>query len=325
MFYKGKNVLVAGGAGLLGQSLIPKLLEQGAHVRATQYKHRRIEIEHKNLEVVSCDLMDMDQARQAFKNMDIVFLSAGKVRGAKETKEDPSSLILHILDLHTKLFSLAAAFGAERCAFISSSFVYPDTGRPSVESEGFDGDTFVKTHYGIGWTFRYLETLCKHFALSTKTRYSIIRPTSYYGPFDNFNLGECHVIPALIVKAAQRMNPFEVWGKGEEVRSFTYVDDVAEGVMLAVEKYAEAQGINICTKNSNRVREAMELILELSDFKPEIRFDSTKPTTISYRVSDPSKAKQVLGWEAKVSLRDGLQKTIQWYMERQKVPAGSAA
>lgn len=294
-------------------------------MRATQYKHRRIEIEHKNLEVVYCDLMNTDQAREAFKDMDIVFLSAGKVRGIKETKEDASSLILHILDLHTKLLSLAAASGAERCAFISSSFVYPDTGRPSVESEGFNGDPFVTTHYGIGWTFRYLETLCKHFALATKTSYCIIRPTSYYGPHDNFNLGECHVIPALIVKAAQQMNPFEVWGRGVEVRSFTYVDDVAEGLMVAVEKYAEAKGINICSKNSYSVKEVIELIFEIFMFKPEIRFDTTKPTSISYRVSDPAKAKQILGWEAKVSLSDGLRKTIQWYIERRKTLTGGAA
>ncbi len=321
-FYNGKNVLVAGGSGLLGQALIPKLLEAGAHVRATQYTSRRIALRHPRLEIVACDLMEKDQARAAFKDMDIIFLAAAKIRGAKGIKEDASSLILYNLELHAGLIALAASMGAERCAFVSSSYMYPDTGKPNVESEGFEGDPFIPTSYGIGWMIRYLETLCKYFHGTSKTRYAIARPTAYYGPHDNFNPGECHVIPALIVKAAQRMDPFEVWGLGEETRSFTYVEDLAEGLILTVEKYAEAEGINICSAEACQVKDALGLILELFDFHPEIRFDAAKPVMIPYRVSDPAKAKEVLGWEARVSLREGLRKTIQWYLESQKAAAG---
>ncbi len=317
MFYKGKNVLVAGGAGLLGQCLIPKLLDQGAYVRATEYKTRRIGLSHKRLEIISCDLMNPEQSRAAFKGMDIVFLTAAKIRGAKGIKEDASSLILYNLNLHARLIALAASAGVERCAFISSSYAYPDTGRPNVENEAFVGDPYIPTNYGIGWLMRYLETLCKHFHRTTKTRYVIIRPTAYYGPHDNFNLGECHVIPAFIVKAVLRMNPFEVWGNGEEVRSFTYIEDLAEGLMLAVEKYAEAEGINICTKESCRVKDVLAAVLDLLDFHPEIRFDSTKPTMIPYRVSDPGKAKEILGWQAKIGSQEGLQRTIDWYLGQQ--------
>ncbi len=325
MFYKGKNVLVAGGAGLVGQSLIPKLLEQGAYVRATQYKSRRLELKHKNLEVVPCDLLNPADSRAAFKGMDIVFLTAAKVRGAKGIKEEASSLILYNLELHSRLIALAAESGAERCALISSSYVYPDTGRANTEDEAFAGDPYIPTNYGIGWMLRYLETLCKHFHMTTKTRYAIIRPTAYYGPHDNFNLGECHVVPAFIVKAVQRMNPFEVWGKGEEIRSFTHVDDLTEGLMLTVEKYAEAEGINICSKESYPVKKVLETVLELVGFQPELRFDATKPVMIPVRVSDPAKARAVLGWESRMGLREGLKQTIDWYLQQQTAASGRNA
>ncbi|OGW68857.1 MAG: hypothetical protein A2036_01085 [Omnitrophica bacterium GWA2_50_21] len=311
--YKGKNVLVAGGGGLIGQNLIMQLLAAGAHVRATQHQSRRISVQHKNLEIVTCDLLRGAEAQEIFQDMDLVFIAAARIRGAKGIKEDPSGIILYNLDLHSKLIHLAAKMKAERCAFVSSSYVYPHTGRPNVEAEGFEGDPWIPMNYGIGWCNRYLETLCRHFHMTSRTKYAIIRPTAIYGPFDNFNLDECHVIPALIVKAVNRMNPYEIWGNGEDVRCFTYAEDVAEGLLLTMKKYAEAKPLNICCKDAHRVKDVISTILGILGFSPEIRFNSSKPSLIPYKVSDPGMAKTILGWKARTSLEEGLKKTIQWY------------
>ncbi len=313
MFYHGKNVLVAGGAGLIGQTLIRHLLREGAHVRATQYKSRTITLEDKNLQVVPCDLTRDEEARSVFKNMDIVFLAAARVRGAKQIKEDPSGLILYNLNLHAKLFHLAAETGIERCIHISSSYVYPDTGKPNVESEGFQADP-CQAIYGLGWFHRYLETLCKHFHHHSKTKFAVIRPTAYYGPYDQFNPAEAHVIPALIARAVSRANPFEVWGNGEDERCFTYVDDVVSGLLLAAEKYAVAEPLNICAQTSHKVKDVLHLIFKLLDFHPQVAFNTSMPSTIPYKVSSPKKAMEILGWEAKVSLEEGLKRTIDWYV-----------
>ena len=159
----------------MGQSLIAKLLDKGAYVRATQYKSRRIEITHNNLEIVSCDLTNQDDSHSVFRNMDIAFLAAAKVGGARLNQEDPSGLIMYNLGLSANLIALAAQAKLDRCAFISSSFVYPDTRKPHVESEGFIDNPPV---YGLGWVKRYLETLCKHFHMTSDTKYSIVRPTT---------------------------------------------------------------------------------------------------------------------------------------------------
>ena len=299
----------------MGQSLIRKLLEQGAFVRATQFKSRKITLAHKNLEIISCDLRIEDEARPVFKDVEIVFLAAGVVAGAKKIKEDPSYLIMGNLELRSKLIALAARSGARWCAHVSSSYVYPHTARPNVEGEGFQGDPPAPFNYGLGWVERYLETLCKHFHRTSNTKYAIVRPAAIYGPHDNFNLEECHVIPALIVKAVNRMDPFEVWGNGEDVRSFTYVDDLADGLLLATEKYAVAEALNICPEETHTVKDVVKILFNYLEFHPSLRFSTDKPSLIPYKVSDPSRAKQLLGWEAKVNLEEGLKRTVDWYVE----------
>ena len=315
MFYKNKNVLVTGGAGLVGQSLVKKLLDQGAYVRATQYKLRKISLTHKNLEVVPCDLRDEALARPVFKDMEIVFIAAGVVGGTRKIKEDPSYLIFGNLELRSKLIALAAKSGTERCAFLSSSYVYPHTGRPNIESEGFQGDPPAPVNYGLGWVERYLETLCKHFHMTNKTKYAIARPTAMYGPHDNFNPEECHAVPALIAKAVERMNPFEVWGNGEDERSFTYVDDVTDGLMLMTEKYATSEALNICAPKAHSIKDILEILFDYLDFHPKLQFSTTQPSLSPYKVSDPGRARKELGWEAHISLKEGLRKTVDWYVK----------
>ncbi len=305
--FKGKNVLVTGGAGLVGQSLTRKLLDQGAFVRATQFKTRKLKIDHKNLEVVNCDLTDFDDARAIFQDMDIAFLGAAKVGGAAENKRNPSELIVYNLMLSAGLISLASASKLDKCAFISSSFVYPDSDKPHVEEEGFVGEP---ANYGLGWIKRYMETLCKHFHMTSLTDYAIIRPAAYYGPHDNFNIDTCHVIPALIIKALNRMDPFEIWGDGTERRCFTYVDDLVDGLLLTLDKFAIAKPINICSERSYTIREVAEEILKLVNFRPKIVYRPDKPTSLKNVVCDPSLAKKLLGWKPKTSLKNGLSKTM---------------
>lgn len=316
-FFQRKNILVAGGGGLVGQSLIRQLLDHGAHVRATQFKTRKINLDHPHLNIVTCDLSSYEEAKAVFQDMDIAFLAAAKVRGAKAQKENASELILDNLSLHARLIHLASEMKLDRCAFISSSYVYPHTGKPNVEEEGFQGDPPGPVNYGLGWVCRYLETLCQHFQMSSSTKYAIVRPTAYYGPHDRFDEEDSHVIPALIVKAVRQMNPFEVWGTGDDLRCFTYVDDLVDGLLLTLEKHAVAGALNICTSEVSSVKDVLPLLFKHLNFFPKVVFNSTKPSMIPYKVSNPERAEKILGWKSKVSLNEGLKKTIDWYLKNQ--------
>lgn len=315
MFYQNKNVLVLQGEKMFGHCLTAKLLDRGASVRVTVEPQHEIDLAHDRLEVVKCDLADSNETGRIFKDIDIVFMTANKSAGAKVIKENPHVLFMQNIQMQPGLMQSAVAAGVERVGFISSSYIYPHTGKPNVEAEGFLGDP-PEINFGIGWCYRYLETLCKHFHMTTPTRFAIIRPAAYYGPYDHFDSDQAFVIPSLISKAVNRMNPYEVWGNGEDRRCFTYVDDLMEGWMLAVEKYAEADGINICCEEPHTVKEVVSRIFEILDFRSEIRFSTDKPSLVPYKVSDPGKAGKLLGWRARVNLKEGLKKTIDWYLKK---------
>ena len=312
---------MAGGSGLIGQNLTRRLLEEGAYVRATRYRKRAMDLQHKNLEVVSCDLLTEEGLRAAYRDMEIAFITAARVGSAKVVTEGPSELILYNLELQSNLIHWAAKSRLMRCGFVSSTYVYPDTQQPSREEEGFQGDPPKPTIYGLGWFKRYLETLCKHFQMTSETDFCIVRPSTIYGPFDHFNLEEGHAIPALIVKAAGRMDPLEVWGSGMDVRSYLYVEDLVEGFLRAVEKYAVGEALNLAGPRPATIRDVVRILLDLLEFRPEVLFSTDKPSTVSYKVSDSSRARELLRWRPQVGLEEGLKRTVDWYLARQAASA----
>ena len=317
-FYINKNVFVAGGAGLFGQSVTKQLLEHGARVVSTQYKKRKITIQHQNLTLVDLDLRDLIKVSKIMEDMDILFLCGARVGGAKTILNDAVDLVSYNLALHFDLMVLAHKLRLDRVGFVSSSYIYPDTGKPNIESEGFIGDPWKPVNYGLGWYKRYLETVCKFLHTSGTTRYAIIRPCSIYGPYDNFDFDTCHAIPALVRKTAERMDPFEVWGGGQDIRCHTYVDDVANGFLEVVDKYAVAEPLNVCTTEETTIEDVVQVLHELENFHPPVIFNTNKPSVIPYKVSSPRLVKELIGWSAKVSLKDGLKKTLDWYKKNKE-------
>lgn len=326
-FYQGKKVFIAGGAGLLGQALIRKLVPLGAKITATEFKNRKIDAECRSqIAVEPFDLRKPDgligSRANVYDGQEIVFWAAAKVGGARAIRENPSELIHYNLELTARNIKAAVDAGVERLGFTSSSYVYPDLPYRAEEDDVWKGDVPL-IHYGLGWIKRYLETLCKHHHMTSKTKFAIIRPTAYYGPHDDFDLETCHALPALLRKVVEKRFPLEVWGDGSEVRQWTLVEDVAEGLLEVVANYAVADPVNICHAQTNSIAQLVQELLNIeghygpfndeNQFPPRVIYMTDKPTVISRRVSDPSKAKRLLGFECKTSLTEGLSKTIEWF------------
>ena len=160
---------------------------------------------------------------------------------------------------------------------------------------------------------RYIEILAKFYQDKYEVQCAIVRPVPYYGRFDNFELGSCHVIPALIRKAVDRQNPFEVWGSGYESRDFLHVSDVARGCLLALDRGIGKGAINLGSGTSVRINELAAEILRLAGHRPETVFNASRPSTIRSRTMSVDKARQLLGFRQSVSMTDGLKDTIDWY------------
>ena len=200
----------------------------------------------------------------------------------------------------------------------SSSTGYPVADYPIKEEEFWSGPTH-RSYFGYGWMRRYLERLAEYVVSKSDMKIAIVRPTAVYGRFDNFDPVRAHVIPALILKAVERISPYEVWGTGDEVRDFLHVQDLARGCLLMLEKYAECDPVNIGYGEVVTIGQIVRLILRAADYADaEVVFDASKPTAIPFRMVDTSKARTLLGFEHEMSLEEGLRDTVEWY-RRQEV------
>ncbi len=226
--------------------------------------------------------------------------------------------------MDANLLAAAQRARARKFLWLGSTTAYPATeGAAVVEDEILEGDPFEK-YYAVGWCKRFTEVLCRIHAKQKGSELAIIvlRPSSIYGPHDNFDLATGHVVPALVRKVVERWDPLEVWGTGLEERDIVYVSDVVDALLLAAERIDHYAAFNIGSGQSHTIREIAETLAHLDGFHVQLKFDPTKPTTIPSRRISIERAAKELGWHPRTSLTDGLRQTLEWYRQ-QRVMAGT--
>lgn len=314
-FFKDKVCLVTGGAGFVGTHFVKALLAEGATVRVTLHERPMI-LQDSRIETVQADLTDQQQARTAMEGAQYVFHAAGAVSAAGVTVNNPMSAITANLTISANVLEAAWATKVERIQIFGSSTGYPVSDHPIREDEMWSGPTHP-SYFGYGWMRRYLERMGEFVHdRAGATKVVVVRPTATYGRHDDFDPITSHVIPALIRKAVAKMSPFEVWGTGNEIRDFLHIDDMVRGCLLATEKMPTCDPVNIGYGRVMTIREIVEIIMEAAGHDAEVFFDATKPTTIPVRMVDCSKAKELLDFEPRITLRDGLSDTVRWYVQQ---------
>jgi len=312
-YFLNKNVLVAGAAGLLGHASVKRMLAEGAHVRATQHV-RSVKITHKNLEIVNCDFFDTQQCENVLEGIDVVINCVAYVMGIAGQNENQLNLVKNNLIPSINLADACVRKKIDVFVNIGSSTMYPSVTYAVKEEQGFEGDPFIG-YQGIGWVKRFLEKSYMHYGNISTTKFVLLRSAAIYGPHDNFTPNKGHVIPDTIIKSANKINPYYVWGDGTAVRDFVYVDDFVDGMVSAVEHKAFNNPINIATGVPTTIKTLVETTTKLCGYSPEIIYDPTKPTAIPFRLINVEKAKTLLNWNSSTSLELGLEKTINWYKE----------
>ncbi|TFH14322.1 MAG: NAD-dependent epimerase/dehydratase family protein [Lentisphaerales bacterium] len=309
-FYNGKRILVTGGTGMIGRPLVEMLIEQGASVRIASLDDPSRA--HPDAEFKRVNLMRFDDCLEVAKGMDFVFQVAGIKGSPAMTSKKPASFFVPLILMNTNMMEAARQAGAERYLFTSTIGVY-------APAEVFHEDDVWKTFPSnndrfAGWAKRMGELQADAYRIEFGwNNIAIVRPANVYGPFDNFDPKNAMVIPSLIRRAVDGENPLSVWGDGSPVRDFIHCDDVARGMLLAMEKMP-AKPMNLGSGEGVSIRRIVEIIRDNLDPAPEIKWDTSKPSGDPRRLMDMSYAASV-GFKPTVTLEEGIAGVIAWFRE----------
>lgn len=311
--FDGKKVLVTGGAGFIGGNLARRLADLGARVRATVHEREPAERDPR-VEYLRCDLLEAGDCRKACEDMDYVFLCAAVTSGAAVMEKTPLVHLTPNLIMNARMLEAAYAAGVKKVLFISSNTVYPVSDEPVKETDVTN--EFFEKYFVVAWMKRFTEIMCEMYATKIKKAMQtvVVRPANCYGPGDKFDWETSHVLPALIRRVVERHDPIRVWGDGMDIKDFIYVDDLVEGMILALEKISGFDPINLAGGKGYCLRDILALIIKLDGYTgARVEYDAGKPTMIPKRLIDPARAEAVLGFKARTSLKEGLARTIRWY------------
>lgn len=319
-FWKNKKVLVTGGLGFVGSHLVEQLVTMGSKVtildHVTSKKLINIEQVRSKISIVNGDCDVIADARTACEGQDIVMNLAARVGGIEYNQQHQGSILSANLNIASTILEAARQSKVSKVLAVSSACVYPrDAHIPTPESEGFR-DEPEPTNGGYGWAKRMQELLSKYYSEEYNMEIAVVRPYNTYGPRDHFEPDKSHVIPSLIRRIYNNENPLNVWGSGKQSRAFLYVTDLVHGMLLACEKSTTTNPINLGTDEEVTIKQLVELIISLSNHKITVAFDTSRPDGSPRRNSDNTLAKKLLHFSPRVSLREGLARTVEWYQSQ---------
>lgn len=308
--FKGKNVLVAGGTGLIGRPLVELLIEEGAKVRIASLDNPS-RADSRIVGFYHIDLTYLGNCVDVCTGMDYVF-NLLCVKGSPEIAlAEPEKFYVPHLMFNTNLMEAARRCRTEGFLFTSTLGVY------APAEVFYEDDVWKRMPSPNDWFAAHAKRAGELQAEAYQKskcgwgNISIVRPANAYGPYDNFDPKSSMVVPALIKKAADGTNPFVVWGDGFQVRDFIHARDVARG-MLRIAKIGYQKPVNLGSGTGVAIKELVDIILENMDQKPDIVWDASKPSGDKKRILDTSRARS-LGWEPTITLREGIKETVEWY------------
>lgn len=322
-FWEGKKVLVTGGTGFIGSHVVEKLVGRKAVVSVFDRMRGGVikNISHLTgvVNFISGDCTDLPSAIAACNGQEVVMNLAAHVGGIAYNRAHQATLLRDNMLIASTMLEAARISEVERFLVVSSACVYPhDAKIPTPETEGFRGEP-EPTNGGYGWGKRMAEKLGMYYAEQYNMKIGIVRPYNAYGPRDHFDPKTSHVVPALIKRVLDGENPVVVWGSGKQSRALLYVEDLAEGMIQAIEKYPVADPINLGTDEEVTIEELIRLIVKTTGVDTTITFDSSKPDGSPRRNSDNVKSKEKIGIVAKTKLPEGLAETIAWYKKHENL------
>ena len=304
-FWQDKKVLVTGGAGFIGSYVVRNLIEKRG-VKASNIMVPRSK---------DYDLRNFDNCARAVKGCQVVIHLAAVTGGIHFSRAFPARQYYDSSLIDMNMIEAACREGVEKFVAIGNLFAYAgDVPIPIKEEYLFNGLP-TDAHRGVGWFKRNLALMADLYYRQYKMPMVVVYSANAYGPGDSLDRAHAHVIPATIMKCF-RDKELIVWGDGSPTRDFLFVEDIAEGLVLAAEKLEPPNYVNIGSGNEVSIKELVEYIVRFSEFKGNVEFDATKSGGDARRCTDINKALRMMNFKSQTTVENGLKKTVEWYRNK---------
>jgi GDP-L-fucose synthase len=303
---KTSGIFVAGHKGLVGSALV-------RHMKIAGYDNLILRTK------TELDLRNQSAVNNFFKETrpEYVFLSAAKVGGIYANSKYPADFIYDNLMIETNVLHASYQYEVTKLLFLGSSCIYPRLARQPISEQELLTGTLEPTNEAYAIAKIAGIKMCEAFNKQFRTNFISVMPTNLYGPFDNFDLQNSHVLPALLRKFHEAKvngcNEVELWGSGAPRREFLFVDDLADACLFLMNNYSGSELVNVGSGFDLTIMDLAELIKGITGFNGNIRWNQTMPDGTPAKLLDISKISH-LGWKARTSSEDGLRMTYEWFL-----------
>ncbi|MFQ5977077.1 MAG: GDP-L-fucose synthase family protein [Candidatus Heimdallarchaeota archaeon] len=302
---KDASIFIAGHTGLVGSAIIQKLRALGYQNTLTQT--------HNDL-----DLRNQSEVMQFFKkeSPDYVFLAAARVGGILANSQFPADFIYDNLMIQSNVIQASYQTQIEKLLFLGSSCIYPKFSPQPIKEEYLLDGKLEPTNEPYAIAKIAGIKMCQAYNKQHGSNFISLMPTNLYGPNDNFDLQTSHVLPALIRKFHEakigKHSPVTIWGTGSPKREFLHVDDLADAAVFLISNYNDSEIINVGTGKDISIGDLAKLISSEIGYEGKLHFDTSKPDGTPRKILDVSRLMK-LGWTPKISLKEGIRQTYEWY------------
>lgn len=310
-----KKILVCGTTGFIGRNIAEALAKKGEfEVFGTHFSSPALE--HPQITSMYVDLTKAEQVNHTVKGMDIIIQAAATTSGSKDIVTKP---YIHVTDnavMNSLIFRAAYENSVSQVVFFSCTVMYQSSETPLKEIDFKANEEIHSNYFGVGWTKVYIEKMCEFYSRLGQTKYTAIRHSNIYGPYDKYDLEHSHVFGATMTKVmTNRDGKIIVWGPGTEKRDLLYVGDLVKFVELAIDRQQAAsyELVNVGYGEAIAVKDLVHKIVEYSGKEIAVEHDLSQPNIPTSLNLDISLAKKLFDWQPDTSLEEGIRKTMAWY------------
>ena len=307
------KILVTGGSGFIGTNFLKSIKGEFSEIRSNYHSNSNF-FKVDGVQYIKANLEEVEECKKICKEIDIVVMCAANSSGAAVMDKTPLVHLTPNIRMNLNMLEAAYECGVKKFIFISSNTVYPHVDYAVKETDS--EYSFFEKYHVVGWMKKFSEEVCEIYSKKIKNKMTtiIVRPGNLYGPHDKFDVEKSKVIASLIRKVVEKQNPINVWGDGEDLKDFLYIDDFISGLKKIVFNVNDFEILNLASGKGITIKEILNTIIKIEKAESlKVEFDKSKPTMIPKRLIDISKAKRIINFNPSINMSDGLLKTINWF------------